>query len=125
MRWVRRLLGITELEDKVKNLNDQVLKLRQDRNTMRLDLLNAEDKIKEMQALIQVGVDVHQYHGRSWAIICIAGKAEYVQFVDLGHSDARTIKDFVRQFDRDNVCVDSPPNMKLFFDEGKIKKKHP
>lgn len=125
MSWIKRLLGITELENKVQELNAQVLKLRQDRNIIRLDLLNAEDKIKNLQALVQVGVDVHMYHGTSWAVVCIAGNPEYVQFVDLGKQEARVIKDFLRQFDRKNVCVDTPPHMRLFFDEDKIKRKSP
>lgn len=123
MSWIKRILGITALEKKVEDLHTQVIKLRQDRNSMRIDLMNTEDKVDAIRMLLQVGVDVHQYHGRSWAVICIAGKAEYVQFVDLGKEDARAIKNFVGQFDRDNVCVDCPPNMRLFFDEDKIKRK--
>ena len=64
--WLRRYLGITKLETDVNYRLDNIDKL------------------------VQVGIDYHLKE-ESWAVICIAGKAEYVQFVRLSNNEAREL----------------------------------
>ena len=58
---------------------------------------------------VDVGVDV-SFHSddHSWAVICIAGKPEYVKFMPLAHKDAKGVLDFLKQFQYSRQVIDSP-----------------
>ncbi len=87
--WLRSYLGITRLEYSVNH---------------RIDLI---DK------LVQVGVDYH-FKDVSWAVICIAGKPEYVQFARLSNNEARNLLHILggmktREW---RYTIDAPPFLK-------------
>jgi hypothetical protein len=68
--------------------------------------LNDLDMIK---SLIKCGVDVHSHQNHSsWAVVCLAGKSEYVNFVHLNDKSAKDIKDFLRNFRERNTLMDMP-----------------
>lgn len=83
-------------------------------------LNDAKDKHKESHELLDdcrkllnqicdVGTDVgftNEEH--SWAVICVAGKPEYVKFLPLTHRDARGVLDFLKQFQYSRQVIDSP-----------------
>ena len=70
--------------------------------------LHEVDEMKLLyQSITNVGVDV-DYNKHSWAVICIDGKPEYVNFVDLTGAEARDIKSFINRFNKKKVMVDSP-----------------
>lgn len=70
-KWLRQYLGITTLES------------------------NVQHQLDKINQLVEVGVDQH-FRGGSWAVICIAGKAEYVQFAELGEREARELMEILR-----------------------------
>lgn len=62
-----------------------------------------------LKALVKCGVDVHmRQDSASWAVVCLAGKSEYVNFVKLDNKDARDIRDFLRNFKQRNTLLDMP-----------------
>ena len=65
-RWLRDFLGLTRFEYKV------------------------EHRLKQFDKLVKVGIDWH-YRDESWAVICIAGSPEYVQFARLKSNEAREL----------------------------------
>ena len=68
-----------------------------------------EDCRKLINSIVDVGVDVG-YHSddHSWAVVCVAGKPEYVKFVPLTGQDARGILDYLKHFEYSNKIIDSP-----------------
>lgn len=76
-------------------------------------LHNAEKEVEECRRLVtqlvDIGVDVG-FHSEdhSWAVICIAGKQEYVKFLPLETRDARDVLRFLKQFEYSRQVIDSP-----------------
>ena len=88
---------------RIKQLEKQI---EESTNRLRLasiQLGNSEKEIEECRRLltqfVDMGVDVG-FHSddHSWAVICIAGKPEYVKFMPLAHKDAKCVLDFLKQF---------------------------
>ena len=76
-------------------------------------LHNAEKEVEEcrklLTQLVDIGVDVgFSTEEHSWAVICIAGKQEYVKFLPLNSGDARDVLRFLKQFEYSRRIVDSP-----------------
>jgi len=91
MEWIKRKikcwLGIDLLEEQISE---------------------QRKKINLLNSLVEVGIDVH-FRGDSWAVICVAGKVEYVKFVMVKNGrDARDIQTFLRQFQQENITMDLP-----------------
>lgn len=107
LKGIKRLLGISDLEAKLEAVSARNERLEKENKALHLACLNSEDRIKTMEGLVNVGVDLH-YKGRSWAVVCIAGKTNFVQFKDLGVTDAREVMRFISQYDKKNVTVDAP-----------------
>ena len=63
---------------------------------------------RTLASCMEVGVDVH-LKGGSWAVICLKGKAEYVKFIDLGHSNIMQISQYLRQFEDSHTTIDAGP----------------
>lgn len=78
-----------------------------------VQLRDAEKEVEECRRLItqlvDIGVDVG-FHSEdhSWAVICIAGKQEYVKFLPLETRDARDVLRFLKQFEYSRQVIDSP-----------------
>lgn len=98
---------------RIKQLEKQI---EESTNRLRLasiQLGNSEKEIEECRRLltqfVDIGVDVG-FHSddHSWAVICIAGKTEYVKFMPLAHKDARYVLDFLKQFQYSRQVIDSP-----------------
>lgn len=114
MKWLKKLLGITELEKQLTNQKKFNTQLQQD-----IDALT--DQLNGFKEMVGVGVDFsphrHSRHG-SWAAICLQGsKMDYIHFVDLADRDIHEISRFLRQFDIRNAAIDRPMGMdkKIFF----------
>ena len=78
-----------------------------------VQLDNAEKEVEEcrklLTQLVDIGVDVGFHtEEHSWAVICIAGKQEYVKFLPLNSGDARGVLDFLKQFQYSRQVIDSP-----------------
>lgn len=93
-QFVKKVLGITDLEADLVEAKRNIV-IAQGRIT----------EVEEIRKYIQVGVDVHPKTD-SWAVICLAGKKDYVNFFRLRDADIREISFFLRRFDRQNTTVD-------------------
>lgn len=68
---------------------------------------------KMYNQLTDVAVDIGFHDSEhSWAVVCIAGRPEYVKFIPLSRADARTVMNFLRQFQYSQLIVDSPLRFK-------------
>lgn len=77
------------------------------------DCEKAHQELEECRKLLNqicdVGVDVgFRGEEHSWAVVCIAGKPEYVKFIPLNYGDARRVLDFLKQFRYSRHVIDSP-----------------
>lgn len=72
-----------------------------------------EEMKKMYNQITDVAVDVG-FHDLeySWAVVCIEGRPEYVKFIPLSGADARTVMNFLRQFQYSKLIVDSPLRFK-------------
>lgn len=80
---------------------------------VRLSYQQSQRELEECRKLLtqfcEVGVDVgFTDNEHSWAVICIAGKPEYVKFLPLTHKDAHGILNFLKQFQYSKQIIDSP-----------------
>lgn len=72
-----------------------------------------EEMKKMYNEITDVAVDVGFHDSEhSWAVVCIAGRPEYVKFIPLSRADARTVMNFLRQFQYSQLIVDSPLRFK-------------
>lgn len=64
---------------------------------------------KLLNQICDVGVDVGiRDEEHSWAVVCVAGRPEYVKFIPLNYGDARRVLDFLKQFRYSRHVIDSP-----------------
>lgn len=100
------LLRLNQLERQVQDLINRL-------RAASIQLDNAEKELEGCRKLltqfVDIGVDVG-YHSEdhSWAVICIAGRYEYVKFLPLTNGDARSVINFLKQFQYSNHVIDSP-----------------
>ena len=77
------------------------------------------DLNKEMgnvKGLFNVAADIDPSpRGGSWAVVCIAGKEQKVQFVDMSEMDARQMFKFLDKFDQRHRITDAPRHMVRHF----------
>lgn len=102
--YFKLILGITELEENERKLQDQIRRLREEFDVFR--------------EATGVGVDVSIQESKmspSWAVICINGSKDYVRFVELPAGEIREVGKFLRQFERSRYAIDCPPNMPKAF----------
>ena len=71
---------------------------------------NIEHRIKFLESLVNSGIDVHM-KSESWAVLCLAGKPEYVKFYRLPQKDMRYLLDTMRELEKryGRVISDMPP----------------
>lgn len=107
--------------DALKNeINESTTSLRFAKNNCneaarqcRISTQQNEEMKKMYNQITDVAVDVG-FHDleHSWAVVCIAGRPEYVKFIPLSGADARTVMNFLRQFQYSKLIVDSPLRFK-------------
>ncbi|UGO51018.1 hypothetical protein PQE70_gp165 [Bacillus phage vB_BanS_Nate] len=133
---LRNWLGITDLQKSYDLLNESYTKLREihevlsETHSVLLDkytelnngvdvLVNQNDIIESRNRELanriefilknfQIAVDHNPYENQSWAVVCINGKPEYVNFVTLRHSEAHQIMHYLKHFDKGSVLLDTP-----------------
>ena len=66
-----------------------------------------KERIEFLEGFMKAGVDVNMKEP-SWAVVCIKGRPEYVQFVQLSPNNAKEVKAFLQHFNRKNAVVDNP-----------------
>ena len=103
-------------KEEIQRINNFEKSLEAEENRMRcaaIQLHDAEKEIEECRKLltqfVDVGVDVcYGGNEHSWAVVCIAGKPEYVKFMPLNRDSARDVLKFLKQFEYSNRIIDSP-----------------
>ena len=96
----------TELRFATNNCNDAA-------HQCQISTQQNEEMKKMYNQITDVAVDVGFHDSeRSWAVVCIAGRSEYVKFIPLSRADARTVMNFLRQFQYSQLIVDSPLRFK-------------
>jgi len=77
--------------------------------------MSAKNRVDRLADVFMVGLDWSPSgYDRSWVVICIKGKMERVQFMDVSGKDAREIKKFLSIFNSDRVTVDAGPGYDFF-----------
>jgi hypothetical protein len=112
INWFKGWLGLTALEKEVCDLRNANQAIREHNQKLINQNKKLTDKFDLLIDQAQVGVDIRikEKYGRnlSWAVVCLKGKQEYVQFFGLSDSDIRYIQDFLRPFGRRKDCIDAP-----------------
>lgn len=103
------------LDDRCKMLTSDIRRFRQEllQEIAQRQQLYAD--WKEFKALIDLGVDVGMKRDPSWAVICIAGKMEYLRFVELQPREIMELREWLRHFEGCNKVIDTPPGMRQWF----------
>ena len=112
MKWIKEKIKQWIREEVLK---DEIEKMNLARSSYNRASCLCEESLtnnKEIQKMVNeitdVGVDVGYYNDSSWAVVCMAGKPEYVKFMPLTGEDARTVIEFLKHFKYSNCVVDSP-----------------
>ena len=86
-----------------------------------VQLNNTKKELDECRKLLaqfcDIGVDVGFYEDHSWAVICVAGKPEYVKFLPLNSGDTREIINFLKRFQGSRQIIDSPFAFRRMIDD--------
>ena len=107
---------LTCLEEKYKEfdnwikITDRIYSLSAE---AKKDCKDSQRELEECRKLLNqicdVGVDVgFRGEEHSWAVVCIAGRPEYVKFIPLNRGDARQVIDFLKRFQYSKHIIDSP-----------------
>lgn len=96
----------TELRFAKNNCNEAALQCQ-------ISIQQNEEMKKMYNRITDVAVDVG-FHDveHSWAVVCVEGRPEYVKFIPLSGADARTVMNFLRQFQYSQPIVNSPLRFK-------------
>lgn len=118
-KWLLEILqpDIDAIKNKIDESN-ATLKIAQSNcndatHQLKISTQQNEEMKKMYNQITDVAVDVgfhDQYH--SWAVVCVAGRPEYVKFIPLSGADTRTVMNFLRQFQYSQHIVDSPLRFK-------------
>ena len=67
---------------------------------------------------------LHHSQDHSWAVVCIAGKPEYVKFIPLNYDTAKDVLRFLKQFEYSNKVIDSPIAFKYMVKDYLFNREH-
>lgn len=106
MNWLKRVWA------GIKRIPNLDLHLR----ALQVDTKQDNARLLRLESLVLVGADIAaSQRGASWAVICIHGKQDFVQFMDLSGRDAEEIRRLLRNFEPSNRCVDAPLHLREMF----------
>lgn len=109
--WIaNKIIKLIGLEESLKQVKDLCF---DNRNRFNSECCDLRSKISATQKYLKIAVDVHtRPESENWAVICIAGKPEYVKFAKFKNNDMREIKQFLRSFEYANITSDAPLGFK-------------
>lgn len=107
---------LTCLEEKYKEFDNRIKIADRMYSLSAESKKNYEDSQRELEEcrkllnqICDVGVDVgFRGEEHSWAVVCVAGRPEYVKFIPLNRGDARQVMDFLKRFQYSKNVIDSP-----------------
>lgn len=107
---------LTFLEERYKKFNNWIETADKMYSLSAEAKKNYEDSQRELEEcrkllnqICDVGVDVgFRGEEHSWAVVCVAGRPEYVKFIPLNRGDERQVMDFLKRFQYSKNVIDSP-----------------
>ena len=123
-KWLLEILqpDIDALKNEINESNATLKIAKSNCNDATRQLKISTQQNEEMQKMYNqitdVAVDVG-FHDpeHSWAVVCVAGRPEYVKFIPLNNSDTRTVMDFLKHFQYSQHIIDSPLRFKDMMQE--------
>ncbi|UUV46246.1 hypothetical protein [Bacillus phage vB_BanS-Thrax2] len=110
LKEIHEILSETHsvLLDNYKKLNQGVDTLIDQNN--RIESRNRELSQRNEFILknFQIAVDHNPYENQSWAVVCINGQPQYVNFLTLRNHEAQHIMHYLKHYDKGSVVIDSP-----------------
>jgi len=85
-------------------------------NKIICEIDNLQKRCKFLESLVDVGVDINQ-RSRSWAVVCLRGKVEKVNFYESDDNTIEEITRFLLQFKRDNLIIDAHPQCRFIMND--------
>jgi deoxyinosine 3'endonuclease (endonuclease V) len=98
---IKKWLGLDKTEKELMRVQNELA-----------EALKTLDIIKNC---VQVGAD-YGFKDTSWAVVCVAGKVEYVKFFKFNDKNSQAFLSFIRQFKEEYTILDLPGRIpkKLF-----------
>lgn len=130
-KLIKNKLHITSLENELcavkkslSNAEKEIMDLKSDNkiinqelDSLRQKYLKSTSQYNSLMELVDLGIDVNRFSERgptSWAVVCLAGKIEYMKFYVLGHNEMAEIHKFLKPYDEANRVVDAASHVKRF-----------
>ena len=125
MKWIKEKLKgwlfaseIQRMNSVEKTVEDAIHRFRM--ASVQLD--NAAKEVEECRKLVaqlvDIGVDVGFHtEEHSWAVICVAGRPEYVKFLPLNGENTREVINFLKRFQDSHRIIDSPIAFRNMIDD--------
>ena len=119
--WLKKFLEIDadnkKIQQEIVNLQLQNTEYERSLTILQREIINNKHLLESTRKLINVGVDIHDNrYGKSWAIVCLSGKTEIVNFYDLPYKDLVELNKILQQFKGTNVTVDASPYIRRHLD---------
>lgn len=103
-KWLKNKIFKNEL-DRLKNAEEKL----KEATAESLKLISEASKLRAtITKLINIGVDISRPPDKSWAVVCIGGKPEYVDFREFSRGEIIHVINFLKQFKGSNKIIDSP-----------------
>ncbi|UUV46762.1 hypothetical protein [Bacillus phage vB_BanS-Thrax4] len=93
--------NIEDLERRYSLLVDDNIRLENENRALR-------ERNEFILKNFQIAVDHNPYENQSWAVVCINGQPQYVNFLTLRNHEAHEIMRYLRNYDKGSMVVDSP-----------------
>ena len=77
------------------------------------EIMNLRNRCEFLESLVDVSVDVHQ-RSPSWAVVCLRGKIERVNFYEGSSESIKEILKFLSNFKKENIIIDAHPQCKYY-----------
>lgn len=100
-------------EEAFKKMKKEIHSLENELSSFKKEFNLLNNRIKLLENTIEIGVDVSFIRHNSWAVICLNGKPEYVQFFQLPSNEIREIQQFLKPYSK-KAIVDAPPCARIF-----------
>lgn len=117
LKEIHEILSETHnvLLDNYKQLNNGVDVLVNQNEIIERRNTELSNRIEFILKNFRIAVDHDPMTNKSWAVICVDGKPEYVKFVSLTNRETREVMEYLSRFDRGSRIWDSPaPHLKLW-----------
>ena len=125
MKWLKEKLKEWLFASEIQRLNIMEKSVEDTAHRFGLASVQLDNAVKEVEEcrklvsqLVDIGVDVGFHTSdHSWAVICVAGRPEYVKFLPLNGEDTREVINFLKRFQDSHRIIDSPIAFRRMIDD--------